>query len=185
MWYLSGYKTFIFFFHISGITTVLTLSTIALDSRTDLPKVHYATALDWFIICCFGYCIATLLQFAGVHYFTKVFTLCTYSVYDEVMHAWSFLKFTGWKLLVILGHVKVNVWILVMPKLWYLNVAQDLYILFLRAESNLNSVLVSKTSNNIRLHFRTKDFVDLASPLSIHYLPLMVQFLSFYVYKIL
>jgi hypothetical protein len=173
---------------------VLTLSTIALDSRTDLPKVHYATALDWFIICCFGYCIATLLQFAGVHYFTKVFTLCTYSVYDEVMHDWLFLKFKGWKLLVILGHsgslwvilghVKVNVWILVMPKLWYLNVAQDWYILFLRAESNFNSVLVSKTSNNIRLHFRTKDFVDLASPLSIHYLPLMVQFLSFYVYKI-
>ena len=55
-----------------GITTVLTLSTIALDSRTDLPKVHYATALDWFIITCFFYCIATLLEFAGVHYFTKV-----------------------------------------------------------------------------------------------------------------
>ena len=55
-----------------GITTVLTLSTIALESRTDLPKVHYATALDWFIICSFGYCIATLLEFAGVHYFTKV-----------------------------------------------------------------------------------------------------------------
>ena len=85
---------------------------------------------------------------------------------------------------VILGHVKVNVWILVMPKWWYLNVAQDWYISFLKAESNFNSVLVSKTSNNIRLHFRTKDFVDLASPLSIHYLPLMVQFLSFYVYKI-
>ena len=68
-------KLSFFFSHISGITTVLTLSTIALDSRTDLPKVHYATALDWFIICCFGYCIATLLQFAGVHYFTKVFTL--------------------------------------------------------------------------------------------------------------
>ncbi len=58
----------------SGITTVLTLSTIALDSRTDLPKVHYATALDWFIICSFAYCIATLLEFAGVHYFTKVTT---------------------------------------------------------------------------------------------------------------
>merc|ERR1719201_1180000 len=28
-----------------GITAVLTLSTIALDSRTGLPKVHYATAL--------------------------------------------------------------------------------------------------------------------------------------------
>ena len=94
-------KLSFFFSHISGITTVLTLSTIALDSRTDLPKVHYATALDWFIICCFGYCIATLLQFAGVHYFTKVFTVYIFayegifSVYNEVMHVWSSLKFTG------------------------------------------------------------------------------------------
>lgn len=57
---------------LSGITAVLTLSTIALDSRTGLPKVHYATALDWFIICSFLYCMASLLEFAGVHYFTKV-----------------------------------------------------------------------------------------------------------------
>ncbi|KAF4530698.1 hypothetical protein B566_EDAN004937 [Ephemera danica] len=55
-----------------GITTVLTLSTISLDSRKDLPKVRYATALDWFLLMSFGYCIATLLEFAGVHYFTKV-----------------------------------------------------------------------------------------------------------------
>ena len=83
-----------------GVTAVLTLSTIALDSRTGLPKVfqedlgkmcsttkvtillfcdvcstyqvHYATALDWFIICSFLYCMASLLEFAGVHYFTKV-----------------------------------------------------------------------------------------------------------------
>ncbi|XP_054267902.1 gamma-aminobutyric acid receptor subunit alpha-2-like [Macrosteles quadrilineatus] len=54
------------------ITTVLTLSTISLDSRTDLPKVRYATALDWFLLMSFLYCIATLLEFAGVHYFTKV-----------------------------------------------------------------------------------------------------------------
>ena len=52
---------------------MLTLSTIALDSRTGLPKVHYATALDWFIICSFLYCMGSLLEFAGVHYFTKVF----------------------------------------------------------------------------------------------------------------
>lgn len=57
-----------------GITTVLTLSTISLDSRTDLPKVRYATALDWFLLMSFFYCIATLLEFAGVHYFTKVGT---------------------------------------------------------------------------------------------------------------
>ncbi|ODM96204.1 Gamma-aminobutyric acid receptor subunit alpha-2 [Orchesella cincta] len=55
-----------------GITAVLTLSTISLDSRTDLPKVHYATALDWFLLMSFAYCMATLLQFAGVHYFTKI-----------------------------------------------------------------------------------------------------------------
>lgn len=54
------------------VTAVLTLSTISLDSRTDLPKVKYATALDWFLLMSFLYCIATLLQFAGVHYFTKV-----------------------------------------------------------------------------------------------------------------
>ncbi|XP_025833300.1 gamma-aminobutyric acid receptor subunit alpha-6 [Agrilus planipennis] len=55
-----------------GITTVLTLSTISLDSRNDLPKVRYATALDWFLLMSFFYCVATLLEFAGVHYFTKV-----------------------------------------------------------------------------------------------------------------
>ena len=63
--------TYILSIH-EGITAVLTLSTIALDSRTGLPKVHYATALDWFIICSFLYCMGSLLEFAGVHYFTKV-----------------------------------------------------------------------------------------------------------------
>ena len=66
-------KCRVFCFHV-GITTVLTLSTISLDSRTDLPKVRYATALDWFLLMSFFYCIATLLEFAGVHYFTKAST---------------------------------------------------------------------------------------------------------------
>ena len=56
----------------SGVTAVLTLSAISMDSRSDLPKVHYATALDWFIIISFLYCLASILEFAGVHYFTKV-----------------------------------------------------------------------------------------------------------------
>ncbi|KOX68119.1 Gamma-aminobutyric acid receptor subunit alpha-6 [Melipona quadrifasciata] len=66
------YQINYYFIRHSCITTVLTLSTISLDSRTDLPKVRYATALDWFLLMSFGYCIATLLEFAGVHYFTKV-----------------------------------------------------------------------------------------------------------------
>lgn len=57
----------------------MTLSTISLDSRTDLPKVRYATALDWFLLMSFGYCIATLLEFAGVHYFTKVIVIFNFN----------------------------------------------------------------------------------------------------------
>lgn len=45
---------------------------MSLDSRTDLPKTSYATALDWFIIMCFAYVIASMLEYAGVHYFTKI-----------------------------------------------------------------------------------------------------------------
>lgn len=43
-----------------------------MDTRDDLPKVHYATALDWFVNMCFGFVIASLLQFAAVHFFTKI-----------------------------------------------------------------------------------------------------------------
>ncbi len=43
-----------------------------MDTRDDLPKVPYATALDWFVIMCFAYVIGTLLEYAGVHYFTKL-----------------------------------------------------------------------------------------------------------------
>ncbi|CAG2109769.1 unnamed protein product [Medioppia subpectinata] len=34
----------------------------------------YATALDWFTIMCFLFVVFTLLEFAGVHFFTKVGT---------------------------------------------------------------------------------------------------------------
>ena len=51
---------------------MLTLTTTSMDTRDDLPKVHYATALDWFVIMCFGFVIGSLLQFAAVHYFTKI-----------------------------------------------------------------------------------------------------------------
>lgn len=54
------------------MTAVLTLVTISVDSRKDLPRVPYATALDLFIIMCFMYVIGSLLEFAGVHYFTKI-----------------------------------------------------------------------------------------------------------------
>ena len=43
-----------------------------MDTRNDVPKVSYATALDYFIIMCYVFVTATLLEFAGVHYFTKI-----------------------------------------------------------------------------------------------------------------
>ncbi|XP_031783046.1 GABA-gated ion channel GRD isoform X2 [Nasonia vitripennis] len=54
-----------------GITTVLTMTFLGLEARTDLPKVPYPTALDFFVFLSFGFIFATIIQFAVVHYFTK------------------------------------------------------------------------------------------------------------------
>lgn len=54
-----------------GITTVLTMTFLGLEARTDLPKVPYPTALDFFVFMSFGFIFATILQFAFVHYYTK------------------------------------------------------------------------------------------------------------------
>lgn len=44
---------------------------LGLEARTDLPKVSYPTALDFFVFLSFVFIFATILQFAVVHYFTK------------------------------------------------------------------------------------------------------------------
>ncbi|XP_029667947.1 gamma-aminobutyric acid receptor alpha-like isoform X2 [Formica exsecta] len=54
-----------------GITTVLTMTFLGLEARTDLPKVPYPTALDFFVFLSFAFIFATIIQFAVVHYFTK------------------------------------------------------------------------------------------------------------------
>ncbi|KAK2169069.1 hypothetical protein LSH36_12g07026 [Paralvinella palmiformis] len=54
-----------------GITTVLTMAFLGIENRRDLPKVSYSTALDYFVAVCFAFVLATILQFAGVHFFTK------------------------------------------------------------------------------------------------------------------
>ncbi|KAI4462496.1 neurotransmitter gated ion channel [Holotrichia oblita] len=55
----------------TGITTVLTMTFLGLEARTDLPKVPYPTALDFFVFLSFAFIFATIIQFAVVHYFTK------------------------------------------------------------------------------------------------------------------
>ena len=55
----------------TGTTTVLTMTFIGLDNRNDLPKVNYSTALDVYVAMCFVFVLATIIQFASVHYYTK------------------------------------------------------------------------------------------------------------------
>ncbi|KAG2455636.1 GBRA6 protein, partial [Polypterus senegalus] len=56
----------------SCITTVLTMTTLSISARHSLPKVSYATAMDWFIAVCFAFVFSALIEFAAVNYFTNL-----------------------------------------------------------------------------------------------------------------
>lgn len=53
------------------MTTVLTMTTLSISARNSLPKVAYATAMDWFIAVCYAFVFSALIEFATVNYFTK------------------------------------------------------------------------------------------------------------------
>ena len=55
----------------AGVTTVLTMTTLSISARNSLPKVAYATAMDWFIAVCYAFVFSALIEFATVNYFTK------------------------------------------------------------------------------------------------------------------
>lgn len=55
-----------------GVMTFLSLTTLNFDIRNYTAAVPYMTALDWFVLMTHAFLLATLLQFAFVHYFTKV-----------------------------------------------------------------------------------------------------------------
>lgn len=56
----------------AGITTVLTMTTLSISARQSLPKVAYATAMDWFIAVCFAFVASALVEFAAVNYFATL-----------------------------------------------------------------------------------------------------------------
>lgn len=58
-------------FPFQGVTTVLTMTTLSISARNSLPKVAYATAMDWFIAVCYAFVFSALIEFATVNYFTK------------------------------------------------------------------------------------------------------------------
>lgn len=74
---VTGCQTLILHFSFSpilGITTVLTMTTLSISARHSLPKVSYATAMDWFIAVCFAFVFSALIEFAAVNYFTNLQT---------------------------------------------------------------------------------------------------------------
>ncbi|XP_063717530.1 gamma-aminobutyric acid receptor subunit gamma-2-like isoform X2 [Symsagittifera roscoffensis] len=54
-----------------GITTVLTMTTFAISSRQQIPKVSYPSAMDWFVLMCYFFVFFALVEYAAVNYFTK------------------------------------------------------------------------------------------------------------------
>ncbi|XP_063728429.1 gamma-aminobutyric acid receptor subunit alpha-5-like [Symsagittifera roscoffensis] len=54
-----------------GITTVLTMTTFAISSRQQIPKVSYPSAMDWFVLMCYLFVFLALVEYAAVNYFTK------------------------------------------------------------------------------------------------------------------
>lgn len=54
----------------SGITTVLTMTTLSTVARTSLPRVSYVTAMDLFVTVCFLFVFAALMEYATLNYYS-------------------------------------------------------------------------------------------------------------------
>lgn len=53
---------------ITGITTVLTMTTISTGVRASLPRISYIKAIDIYLVMCFIFVFAALLEYAVVNY---------------------------------------------------------------------------------------------------------------------
>ena len=54
--------------HAAGITTVLTMTTISTGVRSSLPRISYVKAIDIYLVMCFVFVFAALLEYAAVNY---------------------------------------------------------------------------------------------------------------------
>src|SRR6218665_2983004 len=52
----------------TGITTVLTMTTISTGVRYTLPRISYIKAIDIYLVMCFVFVFAALLEYAAVNY---------------------------------------------------------------------------------------------------------------------
>lgn len=51
-----------------GITTVLTMTTISTGVRSSLPRISYVKAIDIYLVMCFVFVFAALLEYAAVNH---------------------------------------------------------------------------------------------------------------------
>ncbi|XP_067012120.2 gamma-aminobutyric acid receptor subunit alpha-6 [Anabrus simplex] len=57
-----------------GVTTVLSMTTMGFGGRAQMPRVSYATALDFFVILCFSFVFAVMIEYAVVNFIDKITT---------------------------------------------------------------------------------------------------------------
>lgn len=65
----ASQSDFVCLFH-TGITTVLTMTTLSTVARTSLPRVSYVTAMDLFVTVCFLFVFAALMEYATLNYYS-------------------------------------------------------------------------------------------------------------------
>jgi gamma-aminobutyric acid receptor subunit alpha len=51
--------------------TVLTMTTMGFGGRAQMPRVPYATALDSFVIICFSFVFAVMIEYAAINFLDK------------------------------------------------------------------------------------------------------------------
>jgi hypothetical protein len=52
----------------TGVTTVLSMTTMGFGGRAQMPKVSYRMALDWFVILCFTFVFAVMVEYACINF---------------------------------------------------------------------------------------------------------------------
>ena len=50
-----------------GATSLLTMTILKMECYTNMPKISYLTALDFYMVTCYGFVVFSILEFAVVH----------------------------------------------------------------------------------------------------------------------
>jgi Neurotransmitter-gated ion-channel transmembrane region. len=57
---------------VAGVMTVLSMTTMGFSGRAQMPRVSYATALDSFVIICFSFVFAVMIEYAAINCLDKM-----------------------------------------------------------------------------------------------------------------